>query len=71
MTTLLKDGRDIVGLILASGEEYYRGVGSVKGIEVYEELGWGSYVPWFMVHGFSGEVLVRVNSAHVEEVQYE
>ena len=71
MTTLLKDDRDIVGLTLASGKKFRRFDGHIKRIEVYEELGWGSYVPWFAVYTFwGGHIIARVNAAHVEEVLY-
>ncbi len=71
MTTLLMDSREITCLILASGQKYSCFDGTVKRIEVYEELGQGNYVPWFAVRAFGGIVLARVNAAHVEEVRYE
>jgi hypothetical protein len=71
MTTLLKDDREILELILASGKKLCRcRDGHIKHIEVYEEPGQSTYVPWFAVYAFGGYIIARVNAAHVEEVRY-
>lgn len=67
---ITEDKRRIKAIYFSGEDNYYAvAVGAASKIEAYDELGQGTYVPWFAV--YEGDFLkIRVNGAKVESVEY-
>lgn len=70
MRALLQDTRIIKQIALIDSTPIRVGEDSVEKIEVYEELGFGSYIPWFLISYGDSRGSSRVNSSIVASVIY-